>query len=199
MKLRHLAGIAALLAAHSGAAGAQERAIIVLDGSGSMCGQIDGTPKIAIARDVLGDVLGKVPSSTYLGLMAYGHREKGNCSDIELLIAPAPGSAAEITGMAKDLNPKGKTPISAAVRQAATALKFTENEATVILITDGLETCNADPWAVARELEAAGVDFTAHVVGFGLSAEEGRQVACLAEETGGKYISAEMPAPSSRP
>ena len=88
------------------------------------------------------------------------------------------------------LSPKGKTPLTEAVRQAAAALKYTEDKATVILITDGLETCNADPCAVARELEASGVDFTAHVVGFGLSPEEGRQVACIAEETGGQYFQA---------
>ena len=35
-----------------------------------------------------------------------------------------------------------------------------------------------------------GVDFTTHVVGFGLSDEEGAQVACLAENTGGKYLQA---------
>ncbi len=88
------------------------------------------------------------------------------------------------------MSPKGKTPISDAVRQAAESLRYTEEKATVILITDGLETCDADPCAVASELEKAGVDFTAHVVGFGLSSEEGKQVACLAENTGGKYISA---------
>jgi Ca-activated chloride channel family protein len=35
------------------------------------------------------------------------------------------------------------------------------------------------------------VDFTTHVVGFGLSPEEGRQVACIADETGGQYFQAE--------
>ena len=38
-----------------------ERSMIVLDGSGSMWGQIDGKSKIEIARDTLGDVLGAVP------------------------------------------------------------------------------------------------------------------------------------------
>lgn len=88
------------------------------------------------------------------------------------------------------INPKGKTPLSEAVKRAAQELKFTEEKATVILVTDGLETCNADPCALGNELEKAGVDFTAHVVGFGLSAEEGKQVACLAENTGGKYFQA---------
>lgn len=185
-----VAGLIAFISLFAAPAIAEERAIIVLDASGSMWGQLDGTPKISIAREVLGGVLGNVPANTSIGLMAYGHREKGNCADIELLIAPAPGTAAAIVGVANALSPKGKTPLSDAVRYAAEALKYSENKANVILITDGLETCNMDPCAVARDLEATGVDFTAHVVGFGLSAEEGRQVACLADETGGKYIPA---------
>ena len=123
--------------------------------------------------------------------MAYGHREKGSCDDIELVVPPAAGTANAITPAADNLKFLGKTPLTAAVKQAAEALKYTEDKATVILITDGLETCNADPCALGKELEAAGVDFTAHVVGFGLTAEEGKQVACLAENTGGKYIQAD--------
>jgi Ca-activated chloride channel family protein len=84
----------------------------------------------------------------------------------------------------------GKTPLTEAVRRAAADLKSTEEKATVILITDGIETCEADPCALGAELEASGVDFTAHVVGFGLTAEEGATVACLAENTGGSYIQA---------
>ncbi|MBL4646488.1 MAG: hypothetical protein JKY99_08540, partial [Rhizobiales bacterium] len=92
---------------------------------------------------------------------------------------------------AQNVSPKGKTPLSEAVRQAAELLKYTEEKATVILITDGIETCNLDPCALGSALEKLGVDFTAHVVGFGLSREEGRQVACLAENTGGLYIDAQ--------
>ncbi|MBB6356375.1 VWA domain-containing protein [Aminobacter aganoensis] len=169
---------------------AADRAIIVLDASGSMWGQIDGKPKLEIARQALRSVLTTIPADTELGLMAYGHREKGSCSDIELVVPPASGSASAITAAADSMKFLGKTPLSAAVKQAAEDLKYTEDKATVILITDGLETCSADPCALGKELEQSGVDFTAHVVGFGLTAEEGRQVACLAENTGGKYIQA---------
>ncbi|MBO6718712.1 MAG: VWA domain-containing protein [Rhizobiaceae bacterium] len=170
---------------------AAERTMIVLDASGSMWGQIEGEAKISIARRVLSDVLGTVPGEIELGLMAYGHRQKGQCGDIETLVAPAAGSAATISGAADGLSPLGKTPLTASVRRAAEELKYTEDKATVVLITDGVETCEADPCALGRELERLGVDFTAHVVGFGLSADEGRQVACLAEETGGLYLPAD--------
>lgn len=171
-------------------ASANDKAIIVLDASGSMWGQIDGKTKIEIARETLAGVLTTIPGTLDLGLIAYGHREKGSCADIEEIVAPAPGTRGDIEAAVKALNPKGKTPLADSVKRAAEALKYTEEKATVILVTDGIETCNADPCALASELEKMGVNFTAHVVGFGLSEEEGRKVACLAENTGGKYLPA---------
>ncbi|MCC6520331.1 MAG: VWA domain-containing protein [Tabrizicola sp.] len=169
---------------------AEGKSIIVLDASGSMWGQIDGRPKLEIAREALGSVLSGLDPATEIGLMAYGHREKGSCADIELVVPPAPGTAQAITDAANTMKFLGKTPLTEAVRRAAADLKSTEEKATVILITDGIETCEADPCALGAELEASGVDFTAHVVGFGLTAEEGATVACLAKNTGGSYIEA---------
>jgi len=169
---------------------AEGRSIIVLDASGSMWGQIEGRPKLEIAREALAQVLSGLPPETEIGLMAYGHRSKGDCNDIELVVPPGKGTAAAIADAANSMKFLGKTPLSEAVRQAAQDLRYTEEKADVILITDGIETCNADPCALGAELEAGGVDFTAHVVGFGLTEEEGRAVACLAENTGGRYIQA---------
>lgn len=170
---------------------AAERAVIVLDGSGSMWAQVEGKARITIARETLSSVLAELPDDLELGLMTYGHREKGNCADIEMLVEPAPGTGAAIAEAAGDINPKGMTPLSDAVRLAAEELRYTEEKATVILITDGLETCEVNPCALGSDLESQGIDFTTHVLGFGLSDEEGRQVACLAENTGGKYLSAQ--------
>ena len=61
---------------------AQDRAMIVLDASGSMWGLIDGKTKIEIARETMGEVLGVVPETNELGLIVYGHRSKGDCGDI---------------------------------------------------------------------------------------------------------------------
>ncbi len=190
-KIWHLTAACILAVGISFTASAAERSIIVLDASGSMWGQIGQKAKIDIARETLSDVLTTVPADSELGLIVYGHREKGSCKDIELAVAPAKGTADAISKFARAIKPKGKTPLSASVKQAAEALRYTEDKATVILVTDGLETCDADPCALGRELEQSGVDFTAHVVGFGLSDEDGKQVACLAEETGGKYLKAD--------
>ncbi|ESY56129.1 MULTISPECIES: VWA domain-containing protein [unclassified Mesorhizobium] len=169
---------------------AANKVIIILDASGSMWAQIDGKPKLEIARESLRTVLQSVPGDDEIGFMAYGHREKGSCDDIELIVPPQAGSASAISAAADSLKFLGKTPLTAAVKQAAEALKYTEDKATVVLITDGLETCEGDPCALGKELEASGVDFTVDVVGFGLTADEGKQIACLADNTGGKYIQA---------
>ncbi|WP_223786828.1 vWA domain-containing protein [Marinicella meishanensis] len=164
--------------------------ILVFDASGSMWGQIDGVTKIEIARDAVSTISQGFAAEQTVGLMAYGHRRKGDCADIETLVEPAAGTAQAIAAQVQQLQPKGKTPLSQAVVMAADSLKYTENQATVVLITDGVETCDRDPCAVAAELEQLGVDFTAHVVGFGLSADQGKQLSCMADITGGRYLPA---------
>ncbi len=167
-----------------------ENVMVVFDGSGSMWGQIEGKAKIEIARDAIGEMVGSWNTDTSIGLIAYGHRKKGDCTDIETILSVGPLNKAAFISAIKAISPKGKTPISAAVRKAAADLKFTEEKATVILISDGLETCNANPCALATELETAGVDFTTHVIGFDIRKADAPQLACLATNTGGKFISA---------
>ena len=169
-----------------------QRVILVLDSSGSMWGQIGGSTKMEIAKNVVGRIIGKWNAGDELGLVAYGHRQKGSCSDIETLIEPGPLDATRYATAVNGISPKGKTPMTQAVRQAAEALKFTEKSATVILVSDGIETCDPDPCAVAAELERLGVGLTVHTVGFGLDDKAAaKQLACLAEATGGISILAE--------
>ncbi len=176
------------------AATAQDRprAILVLDASGSMWGQIDGKAKITIAQEVIGELLQTLPAEQVLGLTAYGHRRKGDCADIETIIAPEGDQRAAIGAAVNGFKPKGKTPMTDAVIAAAEALKYTEEAATVILVSDGVETCNPDPCAAARLLEETGVNFTAHVIGFDVGSDAAAlaQMQCLAEETGGTFRSA---------
>src|SRR5262245_29568314 len=106
--IRHVLGAAMLLVLTT-ASFAADRAIIILDASGSMWGQIDGKPKLEIARETLRSVLQSVPADMELGLMAYGHREKGSCEDIELIVPPAAGTAGAITIAADNLKFLGKT------------------------------------------------------------------------------------------
>lgn len=172
-------------------AAAEERVVLVLDASGSMWGQIEGRSKVEIARETVAGLVGEWKPENSLGLVAYGHRRKGDCADIETLIESGPLDSAAFLRQVNALNPKGMTPLSAAVMQAAESLRHVEQKATVILVSDGEETCNLDPCQVGRELEAAGVDFTAHVIGFDVAKPQHQaQLRCLAENTGGRYFNA---------
>lgn len=165
--------------------------MVVFDGSNSMWGQIDGTAKIEIARDVMGNLLGGWAEDRNVGLMAYGHRTRGDCSDIEVLVQPGQAARQSILQSVNAITPTGKTPLTDAVEQAARTLSYTDQPATVVLISDGLESCERDPCALATALERGGVAFTAHVVGFGLASDDDAgSLACIAENTGGEYISA---------
>ena len=166
-------------------------AILILDASGSMWGQVDGQTKISAARKAVDSILSKWKPSDRLGLMAYGHRTKGDCKDIELVVPVGNFDPDKIRSAVRGLNPKGKTPMADSLRAAAQALRATENKATVILVSDGIETCSPDPCAVAAELKKAGVNFTAHVIGFDVTDPAAKsQLQCIARATGGVYLDA---------
>lgn len=170
---------------------APSNTILVMDGSGSMWGQIDGINKIVIAREVVDGLLDRFPADQNLGLTLYGHRTRGDCTDIETVVAPGLGNRDAISQAVNTLNPRGSTPMTDAIVQAAESLRYTEVPATVILVSDGVETCNPDPCAAAEALELAGIDFTAHVVGFDVTeADALAQMQCLADRTGGTFTTA---------
>ncbi len=165
---------------------AQERRMIVLDGSASMWGTLGGKAKMDLTRGALAEALQGYEGE--VGLTAYGSRRPKSCEDIAALVPVAAGAAGAVVAAAKQMKFQGQSPLTEAVRRAATDLRAGGGQPTVVLITDGVESCRADPCALAKTLEAEGSDFTAHVIGLGLSEEQRTKVACLAEDTGGRYI-----------
>ena len=165
--------------------------MVVYDASGSMWGQIDGVPKIEIAREAMSDLLATWPASTNLGLVAYGHREKGLCSDIETAMPVGPVDRDAFQQVVNGIMPLGRTPLSAAVQHAAEELSWRDAPATVVLISDGVENCDADPCALSEQLARQGVAFTTHVIGFDLATDEHQHLACIAKNTGGMFLPAQ--------
>ena len=164
--------------------------VFILDASGSMWGQAGGKAKIAIAKEVMAQAVPGLPAEVRLGLVAYGHRKKGDCSDVEVLVAPGSSDRAGLLKKVQALSPKGKTPIAGSLKQTAEMLKSKENETTIVLVSDGMETCDADPCGVVKALKASGIKFVLHVVGFDVDAKGKQQLTCLAQAGGGKYFSA---------
>ncbi len=189
-KLGVMVVLSALFFVSAAGAGDKRSAVLfVFDGSGSMWGQVDGKNKIVLARDVMADLVPSLPETVDVGLIAYGHRRKDDCGDIELVV-PVGGDRANIVQAVKDLNPRGSTPLAGALAEAGKTLENRTGPASIVLVSDGKASCEGDPCAAARELREAGVNLKVHVVGFDVNDEEAQQLRCIAEEGGGNYWAA---------
>ena len=170
-----------------------EDAMIVFDASGSMAGtdMNSVSPRIGKVREALKTVLPEVAPHRNIGLVVYGPGPYNVCETVDLRLKPEPNAAARIMGEVEAVSPAGRTPLTTGVRLAAEALDYRQKPATVLLITDGEETCGGDPCALAEELRSHGSQTTVHIVGYKdeLAIKGPFQSRCLAEKTGGKYFS----------
>lgn len=169
------------------------RVLYVLDASGSMRGRVGSEVKMTAARRVLKESINKLPGATEVGLIAYGHRSESDCNDIELIAPLAAPDRAALAQKIDALTPKGKTPITNALQRAFDVVRAQAGErpVTVVLVSDGLETCNGDPCARTREAKAAGLKFVTHVIGFDVGKVSVAQLECVAQAGGGLYLGAQ--------
>ncbi len=164
--------------------------ILILDASNSMWGQIDGENKIVIARRAVGELIDGLPEDSRAGLVAYGHRREGDCEDIETLQEVAPLDKSALKTTINGVMPKGKTPITASL-ETAFGLIGDQPSTSVILISDGLETCAKDPCSAVRAAKESGLPFVLHVVGFDVAGEDTTELECAAQAGGGIFLGVE--------
>ena len=184
-----------------------EDAMIVFDGSGSMSemgfNQLN-RPRIFDAREAVREAVPDIAAQRRLGLIIYGPGTGNACENIDLRFAPIPNAGGPIIDAITGLQPDGETPLTAAVHQAAKVLDYQNRPATVVLVTDGKETCGGAPCQLAARLAAESTTLTVHVIGFKVRSEYfswdsqgdayryGFTVSrCLADRTGGKYVDTE--------
>lgn len=164
--------------------------IFIYDASGSMMGRIQGKTKMEIASNVLTDAVNKLRDDQQVGLVAYGHRQKEDCKDVEFLVNTENGTKASVTQSLKKIRPLGRTPLAYSALQVIDHLRKTKMKATIILVTDGIESCNGNICDVIKAAKKEGIDFRLHIIGFGLKANEKEQLKCAAKEGDGQYYDA---------
>jgi Ca-activated chloride channel homolog len=195
-----LAGAAAARAADEQRVPCTEDAMIVFDASGSMAGNtvqglFSDITRIDEVRKALAQVLPGATKFRKVGLITYGPGPYAQCN-VQLDFRPMPNAAERIMSVVNAINPAGKTPLVEAVKQAADVLHEQTTRGVVVLLTDGEETCGGAPCALGKALKASGEQLTVHVIGYQLrgfswtGAQSILDVKCLAEETGGLYITA---------
>jgi hypothetical protein len=167
---------------------------LILDASNSMWGQIQGVAKIAIAKDVLEQIINGLPDAMNVGLRLYGHRyglnDRRACQDTELNVSIGPIDKAALVDIIKKIQPKGKTPLVYSVLQARKDFKDIPN-GSIILITDGIESCDGDIDSIAPALKESGIELKLHIVGFDIKEAEARaELEAIAKSTEGTYLDA---------
>jgi Ca-activated chloride channel family protein len=182
--------------------------MIVFDGSGSMAemGFNDiNEPRIFEARRAMADAIPAIAENRRLGLVIYGPNGVDECTGLDVRFPPIADAAPRIVNDVNSLEPTGSTPLTEAVKLAAQTLDYQTRPATILLVTDGKETCGGEPCELAADLATNGFDTTVHVIGFkvrgsffswerdtGNSYTEAESVSrCLADITGGTYFNVE--------
>ena len=165
---------------------------LVYDSSGSMWGELqDKSRKYEAGRSALSALLESDLGGRDIAFRAYGHREKADCRDSELVVLFSKPSDAKpkIIEAMTGIRPTGKTPIDYSLREALN--DFDGRAGDILLISDGIETCDADPCDLMREWKSTNVNIRVHVVGVGLTDLERQAMTCIAETSGGRYFDAD--------
>lgn len=146
-----------------------------------MHGRWESGLKIDVAQRMMTQLLDSLASlknpHLQVGLRVYGHQKPvppQDCNDTRLEVPFKDNNFARIKTILRGISPKGTTPIARSLEQAARDFPPCNScRNIIILITDGIESCDEDPCAASRLLQKQGIVLKPFVIGIGL--ESGAQ------------------------
>lgn len=165
---------------------------IILDTSGSMLQELDGSTRAAVAKDSLTElVTTTIPPGTSVSLRTFGDQPDSCESRLVVSLSPLdPDSMQQVIADLPVVN-LVKTPIGASLAEVGDDLGTSPGPKLVVLVTDGEETCDGDPAAEIQRLIDSGIDVRVNIVGFALDDEALKaQFAEWAQIGNGRYIDA---------
>jgi Mg-chelatase subunit ChlD len=186
---------------------------LIFDSSDSMKELVDGQSKIEVARKVIGTLADGFPAHTQVGLRLYGHwgpwisrktdpegamvpwEDPRLNTDSDLVVPIGLVNAkqrAELKRWITWTKPRGKTPMVYSLLQARNDFSGDwKGPRTVILVSDGLETCGGKLEDLAKAYDATGIEAVIHVVGFDIAGTEAeKQLRQIAKIGRGEYFGA---------
>ncbi len=166
-------------------------AVIVLDGSGSMGGPLEGQKdvKFDMASRALLQLLPTATPQSRTGLVTFGNRRKGDCSDVSVVVEPASGNVEQFRSAFGRIGPTGRGPLVAGLREAAKTIA-PDTPGTLIVVHDDVDNCRQDVCAAAAELAKTDARLTVHVISISLDKTTSEKMSCLATVTGGRVFEA---------
>lgn len=161
------------------------RILFVLDGSQSMLTKWESGTKMQVAQRLLSNMVDSLKEIKHIemALRVYGHQSPvppQDCNDTKLEVPFSKNNTDKIKKCLNKIRPKGTTPIAYSLELAGN--DFPKNQKSrniVILITDGIESCEGDPCAVSEQLQKQGIVLKPFVIGIGLDMQFRKTFECV--------------------
>ncbi len=165
-----------------------EDILFLMDTTGSMTRLIDGQQKIDIAENAVIRILDLLPDGVHVGFRTFAGCGKSN------LISPLdnPLDIPTLEAKIRDIHAVGTTPLAYVLELSIEDCGCIDRPKTVVLVSDGIDTCGGDPIQAARDLAASGEQITPYVIGFdvGGTLADRDELIQIADILGGEYIDA---------
>lgn len=176
--------------------------IIIFDASGSMAlsmnltdsdldyiastGQLfpgyDAEPRrITVARNAATKIISNIPSDMKITTVV-----ASDCGVVKSSPTYGGNERTKLLSYIKHIEPDSGTPLAESIKRASNLIKSNNRDTIIVLLSDGLESCDEDPCAAARTLKRAHPRAIINVVDI-LGTGAGN---CVANATGGKVFTA---------
>jgi len=165
--------------------------ILILDASSSMNTTFGKQSRIDTAKKAVEEIVAELPSEREFGLTVYGNESANSCNSLKTLVDLGDINRSFVLSQLSKVEAVGSTPIAASIQEVAKTIKNHKKETTIVLISDGEESCGGDPCQVVKQLKSEGYKFTFHGVGVDTNLQADQQLSCLAREGGGFYLKAD--------
>lgn len=145
----------------------------------------NGNDRLSAAKGAIGSMLSSLPSDMDVGLVVFGQ-----CKGAENHKFFSPAERTRLMALLDGIRPMEGTPLARGIERAGSIVDGRSVPATIVVVSDGEDSCGRDLCAAARELKAAKPKVIINVVDVnGLG--EG---SCMAEATGGRVLTMTSPA-----
>lgn len=170
---------------------------LLLDVSGSMTAPFtsSSSSKLEVLNASLLSILSEVEADQddfprNISIAAFGSEENAsekNCKDFTTLFPLGKINTSLLERSLISLKPKGLSPLSYALEETAKTFPSDGVDKVIVLIADGADTCNQNVCETVTTLKEKYSNLQINVVGFDLSAEDQKQLECIASKGDGTF------------
>jgi len=170
---------------------AQAPYLIVFDSTGSMDSSLPNSSqtKMEAAKIAADNFIDR--TNAEIGLVVFEDCDSGG--DISSggiqLVQDFTTDKAALKSSVDALSPTGDTAIANALEESKAYIESSRGRGTIILITDGEETCGGDPVSVASAIYSENIG-TVNVIGYQIGGDAEEQAKAIAAAGGGRYYPA---------